>query len=178
MSRVGKKPVSLPKGVEAKVGAGTFSAKGPKGRLEVALVEGIGVQVGDDGVVVERRNEDKHTRALHGTIRSLVQNAVTGVADGFVKKLEIQGVGYRAQLQGRKLVLNVGYCHPIEVQAPEGVDFKCPDQTHIEVSGIDKQLVGQVAAQVRAARRPEPYKGKGIRYEGEQVRRKAGKAGK
>ena len=178
MSRVGIKPISLPKGVEVKVVDDQVVAKGPKGTLNVALKAGISVAVNDSNIEVSRGNDDKFTRAMHGTIRALVNNAVQGVSEGFTKKLEIVGVGFRAQLQGKKLVLNIGFCHTVEFDAPEGIDFKCPDQTTIEISGADRQAVGQMAAQIRAVRKPEPYKGKGIRYSGEYVRRKAGKSAK
>jgi large subunit ribosomal protein L6 len=178
MSKIGKNPIALPKGVDVSVSGSTVTVKGSKGELAYEAPASIGVTVEDATVVVARLDEEKHTRALHGTVRALIQNMVTGVSEGYSRKLEIQGVGYRAQLQGNKLVLNIGFCHTVEKEAPEGIEFKVPDPTHIEVSGINKQMVGQTAAEIRAIRKPEPYKGKGIRYEGEQVRRKAGKAGK
>lgn len=178
MSRVGKKPVALPKGVEVKISGSTVSVKGPKGTLTSELFPGVGAAVEGDEVNVTIDNQDKQTRAMFGTTRALIGNMVTGVSEGYTKSLEIQGVGYRAQLQGKKLVLSVGFCHTVDIEAPAGIDFVCPDANHINVTGIDKQLVGQVAANIRAVRKPEPYKGKGIRYVGEQVRRKAGKAGK
>ena len=178
MSRVGNQPISLPKGVEAQVTGRTVSCKGPKGHLQVELVDGLDVVVESAALVVSRSSEEKFVRAMHGTTRANLQNIVQGVSEGFTKKLEIIGVGYRAQLQGKKLVLNIGFCHPVEIDAPEGITFTCPDNTHIEVTGVNKQQVGQVAANIRAVRKPEPYKGKGIRYEGEYVRRKAGKQGK
>ncbi len=178
MSKVGKQPISLPSGVEAKVNGNVFECKGPKGSLSVDINEAISVNIADGNIVLERKNEDKLTRAMHGTLRSLINNTVVGVSEGYTKQLEIQGVGYRAQLQGKKLVLNVGFCHTVEIEAPEGITFTCPDQTHIDVAGIDKQAVGQIAAEIRAVRKPEPYKGKGIRYVGEYVRRKAGKSAK
>jgi large subunit ribosomal protein L6 len=178
MSRVGKNPVALPKGVEINLGADEMVCKGPKGQMTAPRCPTIDVAIEDGRAVFTRTDEGKHSRAMHGTMRALVANMVKGVSEGFSKKLEIIGVGYRAQLQGKKLVLNIGFCHPVEIEAPEGIDFNVPDQTHIEVSGVDKQRVGQTAAVIRAVRKPEPYKGKGIRYEGERVRRKAGKAAK
>ncbi|MFW5882221.1 MAG: 50S ribosomal protein L6 [Planctomycetota bacterium] len=178
MSRVGKNPVKLTGGVKVDVAGGVITCKGPKGELTIPVDPAIAVNVDGDAVSFERKDQEKQTRAMHGTLRALVANAVEGVANGFSRKLEIVGVGYRAQLQGRTLVLNIGFCHTVEIEAPEGITLVCPDQTHIEVSGTDKQLVGQVAANIRSVRPPEPYKGKGIRYEGEQVRRKAGKAAK
>jgi len=178
MSRVGKNPVPLPQGVEVKVSDGRIVCKGPKGQLETVLHPLVAIETKDGNAVVTRKGDEKTARIMHGTTRALVANMVIGVSEGYVKKLEIQGVGYRAQLQGKKLVLNIGFCHTVEIEQPEGITFTCPDQTHIEVAGIDKQQVGQVAANIRAVRKPEPYKGKGIRYEGEHVRRKAGKAAK
>ena len=178
MSKVGKQLISLPSGVEAKVNGNVFECKGSKGSLSVSFTEGIGVEVADGNVAVTRSSDEKQIRAMHGTTRSLINNAVVGVSEGYTKKLEIQGVGYRAQLQGNKLVLNIGFCHTVEIDAPEGISFACPDQTHIDVTGIDKQAVGETAAKIRAVRKPEPYKGKGIRYVGEYVRRKAGKSAK
>ena len=178
MSRVGKKPIALPSGVTVTVNNNEVAVKGKKGELKHALGAGVAVAVADNEVVVERTSQDKAAAALFGTTRALVQNMVVGVSEGYTKKLEIVGVGYRATLQGKKLVLNVGFCHSVDIEAPAGIEFKCPDQTHIEVSGVDKQVVGQIAAEIRAVRKPEPYKGKGIRYEGEHVRRKEGKSGK
>ena len=178
MSRVGIKPITLPKGVEISVNDSAVTAKGPKGTLHVALKDGIAVAVNDGKVEITRPGDDKFARAMHGTIRALVNNAVLGVSEGWMKKLEIVGVGFRAQLQGSKLVLNIGFCHTVEFDAPEGISFKCPDQTTIEISGADRQAVGQMAAQIRAVRKPEPYKGKGICHSGEYVRRKAGKSAK
>ncbi|MHC5067092.1 MAG: 50S ribosomal protein L6 [Planctomycetota bacterium] len=178
MSRVGKNPIALPSGVQVNVANGVATVKGGKGEQSIAVAEGITVAVDGSSVVVGRESDVKEVRALHGTIRALIQNAVTGVTQGFSKQLEIVGVGYRAQLQGKKLVLNIGFCHTVEIEAPEGITFTVPEQTKIEVSGVDRQLVGQVAADIRAVRKPEPYKGKGIRYAGEQVRRKAGKQAK
>jgi large subunit ribosomal protein L6 len=176
MSRIGKVPVELPKGVEVKVDGQSLLCKGPKGSLKLPLGEGISAKVDGNKVVVERKEDTKLLRAMHGTTRALLSNAVEGVTKGFSKRLEIVGVGYKAILQGKKLALNVGFANTLEVLIPEGIDVKVPDPTHVEVSGLDKQLVGQVAADIRSARKPEPYKGKGVRYMGEIVRRKAGKA--
>ena len=178
MSRVGKNPVAIPAGVDVKVADGVVTVKGKLGERALELTPGIAINVADGNAVVEPQNQEKHTRAMFGTTRALLQNMVIGVSEGYKKSLEIQGVGYRAALQGKKLVLNIGFCHTVEIDAPEGITFACPDQTHIDVSGADKQQVGQVAAEIRAVRKPEPYKGKGIRYVGEYVRRKAGKSAK
>ncbi len=176
MSRIGKAPVTLPKGVEVKVDGQQLTCKGPKGSLSIALMEGIAATVDKGNVIFTRKEDTKILRAMHGTSRAILSNMVEGVTAGFSKKLEIVGVGYKAVMQGKKLALNVGFANTIEVLIPEGVQIKLPDPTHVEVSGLDKQLVGQVAANIRAARKPEPYKGKGVRYSDEVVRRKAGKA--
>ena len=177
MSRIGKEPVPIPSGVDVALADGTVTVKGPKGELSQAVPEGITVEIADGQVVVTRASDHRRHRALHGLTRSLIANMVTGVTDGYSKSLEIVGVGYRAQARGNNaLVIQAGYSHPIEITAPEGVTFEVPSPTRITVSGADKQVVGQVAADIRAVRKPEPYKGKGIRYAGEQVRRKAGKA--
>lgn len=178
MSRIGKQPITLPSGVEVKVADGVVNVKGKQGQQSLALYAGIDVSVADNEVNVSPANAEKQTRAMYGTTRALLQNMVTGVSEGYKRALEIQGVGYRVQLQGKKLVFNIGFCHPVEYEAPEGISFVCPDQTHIEVTGASKQQVGQVAAEIRSIRKPEPYKGKGIRYVGEYVRRKAGKSAK
>ncbi|TVR12985.1 MAG: 50S ribosomal protein L6 [Planctomycetota bacterium] len=178
MSKVGKVPVTIPSGVTVTVGDESITVKGPKGEQTLPTHPSVSVVVNDNQVVFQPNDQDKVARAMFGTMRALVANMITGVSDGYSKRLEIQGVGYRAQLQGTKLVLNIGFCHSVDIEAPEGIEFKVPDPTHIEVSGSSKQLVGQTAAVIRAVRKPEPYKGKGIRYEGEQVRRKAGKSGK
>lgn len=178
MSKVGKVPVAIPKGVNAQIEGDRLLAKGPKGQQELPLHPAVKVSIEDQQVVFAPVDKTPISRAMFGTMRALVANTLTGVSVGYSKRLEIQGVGYRAQLQGRKLVLSVGFCHTIDIEAPEGIDFAVPDPTHIEVSGVSKQLVGQVAAVIRSKRKPEPYKGKGIRYQGEQVRRKAGKSGK
>ncbi|HHW60699.1 MAG TPA: 50S ribosomal protein L6 [Syntrophomonadaceae bacterium] len=177
MSRIGKKPISLPSGVEAKIEGNTVTIKGPKGTLTQQLPEEITLKQEDNQLVAERPSESKQHRALHGLTRALVANMVEGVTKGFEKKLELVGVGYRAQMQGNKLVINIGYSHPVEIDPPEGIEFEVPAPNKITVKGIDKQLVGNTTAHIRAVRKPEPYKGKGIRYEDEVVRRKAGKAG-
>ncbi len=175
MSRIGKQPISLPDGVEVTIEPELVRVKGPKGELQERVSRAIDVREEDGQVVVTRPSDRGEHRALHGLTRSLIANMVEGVTNGFEKRLEIQGVGYRAQLQGRKLVLSLGYSHPVELEAPEGVDFEVPAPTRIVVRGISKQAVGEVAAGVRKQRPPEPYKGKGIRYEGEYVARKVGK---
>lgn len=178
MSRVGKKPVELPAGVDVEVEGSAVKVKGSKGELERTFNERISFDVSDDVVTVTRPDDSRESRALHGLSRALLNNMVVGVSAGFVKELEIQGVGYRASLKGRDVELLVGFSHPVVVEAPDGITFEVPDQNKIIVSGIDKEQVGQVAASIRKVRPPEPYKGKGIRYVGEYVRRKAGKAGK
>lgn len=177
MSRIGKSPVELPSGVEVKVNGLVVEVKGSKGSLSHTVNDDISVSVDDGVVTVERANEERTTKALHGLTRSLINNMVIGVSEGYSKELSAVGVGYRAALKGSQLELQVGFSHPVEIDAPEGITFEVPDPTRIIVSGIDKQLVGQVAANIRAVRPPEPYKGKGIRYVDEHVRRKAGKAG-
>lgn len=182
MSRVGVLPVPVPQGVEISEAPGAVGVKGPKGHLEVPYdAAALEVVVDDTMLRVMRKSEDRHVRALHGLIRSLVANAVTGVAQGFSKRLELHGVGYRAEAQGGRLTLQVGFSHPVVYEAPEGIEIKVEDgtggaQARITISGIDKQQVGQVAADIRQKRKPEPYKGKGIRYEGEVIHWKAGKA--
>ncbi|MGD2043759.1 MAG: 50S ribosomal protein L6 [Acidimicrobiia bacterium] len=178
MSRVGNKPVDLPSGVDVKIDGTVVKVKGSKGELERSFHERIGFDLDEGVVTVTRPDDARESRALHGLSRALLHNMVIGVSDGFRKELEIQGVGYRASMKGNSIELLVGFSHPVVVEAPEGITFEVPDQTKIIVSGIDKELVGQVAANIRKVRPPEPYKGKGIRYVGEYVRRKAGKAGK
>jgi large subunit ribosomal protein L6 len=179
MSRVGKQPIAIPSGVEVSLEGRTITVKGPKGTLEHQAPESITVARDGDAIVVSRPDDERANRALHGLTRSLVANMVVGVSDGFVRELEIVGVGYRAQAQGpSKLELQVGYSHSVPVDAPDGVTFEVPQPTRIVVRGIDKQLVGQVAADIRKIRKPEPYKGKGIRYADERVLRKAGKSAK
>jgi large subunit ribosomal protein L6 len=175
MSRIGKKPVTVPKGVTANVEGQTVTAKGPKGQLAVVLVDKVGVEVSDDGIKVAPRDETKQARAMWGMSRTLVQNILTGVTQGFEKRLEINGVGYRAQVQGKNLSLALGYSHDVNYPIPEGIQVQCPRPTEIVVSGIDKQKVGQVAAEIRGYRPPEPYKGKGVKYAGEFIFRKEGK---
>lgn len=179
MSRIGKAPVAVPSGVEVKVDGTDVVVKGPKGELTQSIPEGIAVSVEDGTISVTRRDDEGETRSLHGLTRALIANMVKGVSDGFTKELSIVGVGYRAQAKSpSELELALGFSHPVSVVAPEGVTFEVPTPTSIKVSGIDKQLVGQVAADIREYRKPEPYKGKGIRYVNEYVLRKAGKAGK
>ncbi|HEX6300700.1 MAG TPA: 50S ribosomal protein L6 [Acidimicrobiia bacterium] len=178
MSRVGNKPVELPDGVDVEVQGNAVTVKGSKGELNRSFNERIGFDIDNGLVMVTRPDDSRESRALHGLSRALLANMVTGVSDGYRKELEIQGVGYRASLKGNDIELLVGFSHPVTVRAPEGVTFEVPEPTRIIVSGIDKEQVGQVAANIRKVRPPEPYKGKGIRYVGEYVRRKAGKAGK
>lgn len=177
MSRIGRKPIALPPGVEIKVEDRVMTVKGPKGELSQAVPEDISIDQQDGEILVTRPSDAKRHRAMHGLTRALLANMVTGVTAGFEKKLEMVGVGYRAQMQGSKLVLNLGFSHPVEIEPPAGIDFEVPAVTRITVKGIDKQLVGNTAADIRALRKPEPYKGKGLRYENEVVRRKAGKTG-
>lgn len=177
MSRIGKSPISLPDGVDVTVADSTVHVKGPKGSLSQSFDSHISVSVDDGVVTVARDNDERSARALHGLTRALINNMVVGVSEGYSKELTAVGVGYRASLKGGQLELLVGFSHPVTVDAPEGITFEVPEPTKIIVSGIDKQMVGQVAANVRAVRPPEPYKGKGIRYKDEHVRRKAGKAG-
>ena len=177
MSRIGKSPIDLPSGVDVKVADGVVTVKGPKGSLTQEIQPSMSVGVEDGTVTVSRESEERHVRALHGLTRSLINNMVIGVTDGYSKELTAVGVGYRAALKGSNLELQVGFSHPVAIDAPDGISFDVPEPTKIIVSGIDKQMVGQVAANIRAVRPPEPYKGKGIRYSDEQVRRKAGKAG-
>lgn len=178
MSRIGNKPVTLPAGVEVKVDdKNVVTVKGPKGQLEQQVSSRIKVKVEGTEVTFSRASDNREDRAQHGLSRSLIQNMVTGVTDGYEKKLEIIGVGYRAEKQGKKLVMNLGFSHPVEMEDPEGITTETPDANTVVVKGIDKALVGNYAAVIRSWRSPEPYKGKGIRYEGEHVRRKEGKAG-
>ena len=175
MSRIGKKPVELPSGVEASLSGQTVSVKGPKGTREFTATDDVTIAIEDGKVLVEPRGKSKRARQQWGMSRTQVANLVTGVTEGFKKELEIQGVGYRAQMQGNKLVLNLGLSHDVNFEVPEGVTVTCPKQTEVVVEGIDQQLVGQVAANIREWRKPEPYKGKGIRYKGEYIFRKEGK---
>ena len=178
MSRVGRLPITIPSGVDVDVKGSHIKVKGPKGTLERDVTPHLSVVSEEGQLRVERPDEAKRSRELHGLTRSLINNMVVGVTQGYTRDLEIQGVGYRAQLVGKKLQLNLGYSHPIEIDPPEGIAFEVENPTKVVVTGIDKELVGRMAAQVRATRKPEPYKGKGVRYAGEVVRRKAGKAGK
>jgi large subunit ribosomal protein L6 len=179
MSRIGKAPITVPGGVDVTINGGEVTVKGPKGTLSRVVPAPITVRKDDGLLVVERPDDERQSRALHGLSRTLVSNMVVGVTDGFVKELEIIGVGYRAEvLSPTQLRLALGFSHPVVVNAPEGITFETPVQTRIIVKGIDKELVGQVAANIRSIRKPEPYKGKGVRYLGEKVLRKAGKTGK
>ena len=178
MSRIGKRPIRLPPKVAIAVDGQHVLVKGPKGELSRTLPPEVAVEQEGETVLVKRRNDSRNARQRHGLSRTLVANMVEGVSQGFQRRLEIQGVGYRAQVQGRNLILNVGYSNPVEIQPPDGIQFTVENNTNITVSGINKEIVGNVAAKVRDVRPPEPYKGKGIRYAGEVVRRKAGKAGK
>ncbi len=179
MSRIGKLPIPVPTGVDVKIDGQSISVKGPKGTLAHTIAEPIVVERGEDGVLEVKRPDDERTnRALHGLTRSLVNNLVVGVTDGYEKKLEIHGVGYRVQLKGSELEFSLGFSHPVKVSPPEGITFAVEAPTRFSVQGIDKQLVGEVAANIRKLRKPDPYKGKGVRYAGEKIRRKVGKTGK
>ena len=175
MSRIGKRPVAIPSGVTADIQDGTLSVKGPKGTLTLSMRDEISYTLGEGSILVKPANDTKQARSFWGMQRTLVENLVTGVTEGYTKVLEITGVGYRAQAQGKKLKLQLGFSHDVDIDVPEGLEVKTPDQTTIEISGIDKQQVGQFAAEVRRWRKPEPYKGKGIRYRGEFIFRKEGK---
>jgi len=175
MSRIGKKPVTIPSGVTATIEGGQLSVKGPKGTLAMPLADLVSYAIEDGSISVQPANGSKQARAFWGMQRTLVQNLVTGVTEGFSKKLLITGVGYRANAQGKTLKLQLGYSHDVDFPVPEGIEIKTPDNTTVEISGIDKQKVGQVAAEIRRWRKPEPYKGKGIKYDGEFIFRKEGK---
>jgi len=175
MSRIGRKPVAVPDAVTVSIAPGNIAVKGPKGELTQTYSQDMTVSQDDGTILVARPTDRGEHRALHGLTRSLIANMVEGVTDGFEKRLEIQGVGYRAALKGKNLELALGFSHPVPIEAPEGIEFEVPQPTEIIIRGIDKQLVGQVAADIRKRRPPEPYKGKGIRYKGEQVLRKVGK---
>ena len=175
MSRIGKKPITVPAGVTATIDAGQISVKGPKGTLAMPLRDEISYTLEDGGISVVPANDTKRARAFWGMQRTMVQNLITGVSDGFTKKLLINGVGYRAAAQGRNLNLKLGYSHDVNINVPEGIEVKTPDNTTVEISGTDKQKVGQLAAEIRQWRKPEPYKGKGIKYDGEFIFRKEGK---
>lgn len=178
MSRIGKAPISIPSGVDITITGQHVTVKGPKGTLSRVIPGEIIVRQEDATLFVERPNDERQNRSLHGLCRTLVSNMVIGVTDGFSKELEIVGVGYRAEAQGANLRLALGFSHPVNVPAPDGITFEIPVQTRIIIKGIDKELVGQVAANIRSIRKPEPYKGKGVRYAGERILRKAGKTGK
>jgi large subunit ribosomal protein L6 len=179
MSRIGKLPVIVPSGVEVTIDGQHIKVKGPKGTLEHTIVEPITVERAEDGtLLVKRPDEERRSRAMHGLTRTLVNNLVVGVTQGYEKKLEIHGVGYRVAAKGSDLEFALGYSHPVKIAAPEGITFKVETPTRFSVSGIDKQKVGQISAVIRRLRRPDPYKGKGLRYEGEKIRRKVGKTGK
>ncbi|OZM74887.1 50S ribosomal protein L6 [Amycolatopsis antarctica] len=179
MSRIGKLPVPVPSGVEVTINGQHISVKGPKGTLEHTIAEPITVERDESGTLaVKRPDDERESRSLHGLTRTLVSNLVVGVTDGYTKKLEIHGVGYRVQAKGSDLEFALGYSHPVKIAAPEGITFTVESPTRFSVSGIDKQKVGQTAAVIRKLRRPDPYKGKGLRYEGERIRRKVGKTGK
>ncbi|HWO46985.1 MAG TPA: 50S ribosomal protein L6 [Solirubrobacterales bacterium] len=175
MSRIGRKPIELPEAVTVELAPGRVAVKGPKGELDQRLSPEMKVEQDESTITVQRPTDRGEHRALHGLTRSLIANMVEGVTDGFEKRLQIQGVGYRAKAQGKALELSLGFSHPINMKAPDGIDFEVPQPTEIIVRGIDKQLVGETAAQIRRHRPPEPYKGKGVRYADEQVRRKVGK---
>lgn len=178
MSRIGKMPIAIPSGVDVQLSGNVIRVKGPKGSLERELHPEMQVTVEDGQIVVNRPSDEKHHRSLHGLTRTLIANMVHGVTEGFEKRLEIHGVGYRAAKQGNKLVLTVGHSHPVEFEQPQGIEIEVPAPNRITVRGIDKEQVGELAANIRAVRKPEPYLGKGIRYEGERIHRKAGKAGR
>jgi len=175
MSRIGKKPVPVPAGVTATIESGTLSVKGPKGTLSIPLANEVSYAIEDGSISVQPANDTKRARSFWGMQRTLVQNLITGVTEGFTKTLNITGVGYRANLQGKNLKLQLGYSHDVDFAVPEGITIATPDQTTVNISGIDKQQVGQVAAEIRRWRKPEPYKGKGIKYAGEYIFRKEGK---
>ena len=177
MSRIGRKPVPIPKGVGVEVDGGVVTVNGPKGTISKKMPKGIQVTIDDGNVTLSRASDLGFDRALHGTARVLVSNMVRGVTEGFSKQLEIEGIGYKAQVQGKKLTLSLSMSHPVVFEAPEGITIEVPDPRKITVSGADREMVGQLAANIRRVLPPEPYKGKGIRYAGEYVRRKAGKAG-
>ena len=179
MSRIGKQPVPIPAGVDVVIDGQSVSVKGPKGTLELAVAEPITVARGDDGtILISRPDDERRSRSLHGLSRTLVANLVTGVTEGYTTKMEIFGVGYRVQQKGANLEFALGFSHPVVIEPPEGITFAVESPTKFSVTGIDKQKVGQISAVIRRLRRPDPYKGKGVRYQGEQIRRKVGKTGK
>jgi large subunit ribosomal protein L6 len=177
MSRIGKNPIPLPSGTKVDIQDGVFVAEGPKGKVSERVLESVGVEVADGEVRVSRRSDDREDRAQHGLMRALLANAVVGASTGFTRELEINGVGYRAEVKGREVHLALGYSHPVVYAIPEGIEIEVDKNNKLSVSGADKQRVGQVAAEIRALRKPEPYKGKGIKYVEETIRRKVGKAG-
>lgn len=178
MSRIGKMPIAVPAGVEVTIDGATVTVKGPKGELTRSFAEMLTISLNDGVLTVERPDDSREAKSLHGLTRTLLHNMVEGVSTGFSKKLQLVGVGYRAAKKGNDLEMQLGFSHPVLIECPKNISFECPSQTEIIVSGISKEQVGQVTANIRKWRKPEPYKGKGIRYEGENVRRKAGKAGK
>ncbi|KJF20369.1 50S ribosomal protein L6 [Rhodococcus sp. ACPA4] len=179
MSRIGKIPVNVPAGVDVTIAGQDVTVKGPKGTLALTIAEPIEIAKAEDGSLsVTRPDDERRSRALHGLSRTLVANIITGVTEGYTKKMEIHGVGYRVALKGKDLEFALGFSHPVPIEAPEGITFVVESPTRFSVSGIDKQKVGQISANIRRLRRPDPYKGKGVRYEGEQIRRKVGKTGK
>jgi large subunit ribosomal protein L6 len=178
MSRIGKKPIALPKGVKAEIKDGVVSVQGQKGTLQRPLLEGVELDIASEVITLTRTSEDKRSRSYHGLMRTLVANMVEGVSKGFEKKLEIVGIGYRSELKGDSLALFLGYSHPIDFPLPQGISAEVEKQTLVTIRGIDKELVGQVAAKIRDLRKPDPYKGKGVKYAGEIIRKKAGKTGK
>ena len=177
MSRVGRKPIAIPKDVKVSVSKTALSVQGPKGKLETPVPPGISFAIEGEQLVCARTNDERQQRAFHGLARALAQNAIKGVTEGFSKELDIVGVGYKAAVEGQKVVFALGYSHPVEFKVPEGIKIAVDKQTHVVVSGIDRQKVGQVAAEIRGLRKPDPYKQKGIRYVGEVLKKKAGKAG-
>ncbi len=178
MSRIGLKPITIPAGVDVQINSNAVTVKGPNGTLSMDAHPNMAISVEGSEIIVSRPNDEKENRSLHGLTRTLIANMVTGVTEGFKKTLEVNGVGYRVQLQGNTLVMNLGFSHQVTMEAPEGIKIECPSANSIIISGADKQKVGQFAAQVREKRPPEPYKGKGIKYSDEHIRRKEGKAGK
>lgn len=178
MSRIGKKLIPVPAGTKVELNGNNLTVTGPKGKLNRTFRSEISVEMDDNVITVKRASDDKLERSLHGLTRTLIANMVEGVTNGFTKSLELIGVGYRCQLQGKKLVIQVGYSHPVEIDPPEGIEISVEGNTKVHVKGADKQLVGDLAAKIRAVRKPEPYKGKGIKYSFEKIRRKAGKSGK
>jgi large subunit ribosomal protein L6 len=178
MSRIGKKLIPVPAGTKVEVNGNTLTVTGPKGKLNRSFRPEISVEMNDNVISVKRASDDKLERSLHGLTRTLIANMVEGVTNGFTKSLELVGVGYRCQIQGKKLVIQVGYSHPVEIDPPEGIEIAIEGNNKVHVKGADKQLVGDLAAKIRAVRKPEPYKGKGIKYSFEKIRRKAGKSGK